>query len=35
LLARAKPFIDDDPLWNIAGMIDGEGPTDVSGNTNH
>jgi hypothetical protein len=35
LLARAKPFTFDDPLWNIVGMIDGESPIDVSGNKYH
>ncbi|MEA2597529.1 MAG: Helix-turn-helix domain [Thermomicrobiales bacterium] len=25
-----RPFTFDDPLWDIVGMIDDDGPTDVS-----
>lgn len=27
-----RPFIVDDPLWDIVGMIDDDGPTDASVN---
>jgi hypothetical protein len=26
----ARPVTGDDPLWSIVGVIDGDGPTDVS-----
>ncbi|MGH2531698.1 MAG: hypothetical protein ACRDJW_05270 [Thermomicrobiales bacterium] len=31
-IAASKPFSLDDPLWNIVGLIDDDGPTDVSEN---
>ena len=27
-----RPFTLDDPLWNMVGMIDDDGPTDMSEN---
>ena len=27
-----KPTSADDPLWNLVGIIDDDGPTDVAGN---
>src|SRR5689334_7077974 len=27
-----RPFTFDDPLWDIVGMIDDDGPTDISVN---
>lgn len=27
---RRRPFTMDDPLWTIVGMVQGEGPGDVS-----
>ncbi len=29
---RAKPFTMKDPLWEIRGIVDGPGPTDVAAN---
>jgi excisionase family DNA binding protein len=30
---EVQPFTFDDPLWNIVGIIDDDGPTDASVNT--
>lgn len=30
--SRPKVFTKDDPLWGIVGLIDDDGPTDVSSN---
>jgi excisionase family DNA binding protein len=30
---KGQPFTFDDPLWDIVGMIDDDGPTDLSINT--
>ena len=32
ILREARPTSDDDPLWRIIGMFDGDGPTDVASN---
>ena len=29
---KGRPTSEDDPIWEIVGMIDGEGPGDVSEN---
>jgi hypothetical protein len=34
-IAASRPFGHDDPLWNIVGIIDDDGPTDVSENKYH
>src|SRR5688500_85195 len=31
-LPEGRPFTFDDPLWDIVGMIDDDGPTDASVN---
>lgn len=30
---KGRPFTFDDPLWDIVGMIDDDGPSDLSINT--
>jgi excisionase family DNA binding protein len=30
---KGQPFTFDDPLWDIVGMIDDDGPADLSVNT--
>lgn len=32
---KGKPFTFDDPLWDIVGMIDDDGPTDLSVNADN
>ncbi|MCC6793207.1 MAG: hypothetical protein IT336_16100 [Thermomicrobiales bacterium] len=31
-LKLGRPTAEDDPLWNLTGIIDDNGPTDVSSN---